>query len=183
MLSFGGVNLWKIEQQDLADHYRWANNDNIRRLVGGPPRPRNLAELEAWYKSIIQDPGQEVYSVKSHQAKSLGWIQLSAINHISGSAEVGIVIDEEMWGKGYGHDALVAVIRYAFEDLRLHRLSAEMLTINGPSYRLFTSVGFQAEGKRREAYFTAGRYLDVVELGLLSTEFLEPAPRSSDTAD
>lgn len=178
MLSFGGVNLWKIEQQDLADHYRWANNDNIRRLVGGAPRPRNVAEIEAWYKTVLNDSSQEVFTVKSAQAKSMGWAQLSDINSVNGSADVGLVVDEAWWNQGIGHDALAALAQYAFEDLRLHRLSAEILTVNLPSIKLFTRLGFQLEGTKREAYFTAGRHLDVAFFGLLSSEFQEPEPRS-----
>lgn len=179
MLNFGAVNLWKIEQQDLAHHYRWANNDNIRRLVGGAPRPRNVAELEAWYKTVINDERQEVFTIKSARAETLGWAQLFDINFPNGCADVGIVVDEEQWGRGIGHDALTALIQYAFEDLRLNRLGAEVLAINAPSLKLFSRLGFQYEGTKREAYFTTGRHLDVGMFGLLSRDFNEPEPRTT----
>jgi RimJ/RimL family protein N-acetyltransferase len=178
MLTFGALNLWKIEQADLGDHYKWANNDNLRRLVGGPPRPRSSHEVEAWFRSVVNDPAKEVFSLKTPDARLVGWAELSAIDTLNGSANVGIVIDEEEWRRGYGHDALVALIRYAFEDLRLHRLGAEVLAINLPSLALFQKVGFQSEGLRREYYYTSGRFLDVEILGLLSREFTCPRPHS-----
>lgn len=183
MLNFGAVNLWKIEQQDLADHYRWANNDNIRRLVGGAPRPRNVAELEAWYKTVVNDTTQEVYTIKSARAETLGWAQLSDINYLNGCADVGIVVDESQWGQGIGHDALAALVQYAFEDLRLNRLGAEVLAVNAPSLKLFSRLGFQYEGTKREAYFTTGRHLDVVVFGLLCRDFSEPEPRTQAAQD
>lgn len=179
MISFGACNLWKLEKTDLGDHYRWANNDNLRRLVGGPPHPRSVAEIETWYQTVSNDAKQQLFSIKLADASSLGWIQLFAIDQNSGSAELGIVLDEEHWGKGYGHDALVALIRYAFEDLRLHRLGAEVLAINLPSLKLFETVGFQSEGRKRESYYTSGRFLDVNILGLLSREFTCPQARTS----
>lgn len=178
MLSYGAVNLWRLEKADLGQHYRWANTENLRRLVGGPPRPRSSHDLETWFGTVVLDPNQEIYSVKDHTASMLGWVQLFAIDQTNGSADVGVVIDEEQWGKGYGHDSLVALITYAFEDLRLHRLGAEVLSINKPSLSLFEKLGFVKEGTKREYYYTAGRFLDVECYGLLSREFERPAPRS-----
>lgn len=178
MISFGALNLWKLEKQDLGEHYRWANNDSIRRLVGGAPQPRSFTDLEVWFQSLQNDKKQEVFSIKTSDTAFVGWTQLSGIDYFSGSAEVGVVIDEQYWGQGIGHDSLVALVRYAFEDLRLHRLSARILSINIPSIKLFNRIGFKAEGTAREAYFTSGRFLDVEWLGLLSREFECPQPRT-----
>lgn len=178
MLSYGAINLWAVEKQDFGQHYRWANNDTIRRLAGAPPKPRCTAELEAWFVDVVKDPTQEVYSVKTCEARMVGWVHLFGIDSRNGCAEVGIVLDEEEWGKGFGHDALVATIRYAFEDLRLHRLQAEVLDINLPSKNLFGALGFQEEGRRRESCYTSGRFLDTVVYGLLSREFHCPPARS-----
>lgn len=178
MINFGSANLWKLEQQDLGNHYRWANNDNLRRLVGGAPRPKSFVDLEIWFKSVQDDPKQEIYSIKSSQADHVGWVQLTDIDFVSGLAQVGILIDEEYWGQGFGHDSLVALIKYAFEDLRLHRLEAQVLAINLPSLNLFERVGFGREGLKRESYYTSGRYLDAVQMGLLSREFRCPRPKA-----
>jgi diamine N-acetyltransferase len=178
MISFGSTNLWMLEKQDLGDHYRWANNDNFRRLLGGYPRPRATHDVEAWFQTAINDSSRDVFSIKTPAAKQVGWAQFTLLNYISGSADVGIVIDEEEWGKGYGHDALVALVRYAFEDLRLHRLGADILAINLPSKSLFEKVGFSSEGVRKEAYYTSGRFLDVECYGLLSRNFSCPQPKS-----
>jgi RimJ/RimL family protein N-acetyltransferase len=176
MLSFGNANLWAIERQDLGHHYRWANDDAVRRLAGVPPRPRSMAQLEGWYLSVQNDQTQEVYSVKTAEAEMVGWVHLHDIDVRNGTASLGVVIDPEHWRGGLGHQALVAVIGYAFEDLRLVRLEAEILTMNQPSRRLFARLGFVHEGTRRQGYFTAGRRLDVELYGLLSSEFTRPAP-------
>lgn len=180
MLSYGAVNLWAVEKQDFGEHYRWANNDTIRRLVGAPPKPRSTTELEAWLVEVLKDPTQEVYSIKTPEAQMVGWLHLFGIDLRNGCAEIGIVLDEEEWGKGYGHDALVACISYAFEDLRLHRLQAEVLDINIPSKNLFAALGFSLEGCRRESCYTSGRFLDTAIFGLLDNEFTRPQPRSGE---
>jgi RimJ/RimL family protein N-acetyltransferase len=174
MLSFGSVNLWALERQDLGHHYRWANDDTLRRLAGVLPRPRSMAQLEAWYASLSSDQSQDVYSVKSAEAEMLGWVHLHNIDSRNGTATVGVVIDPEQWRNGFGFQALAALVIHAFDDLRLHRLEAEILAMNHPSRALFAKLGFAHEGTRRQGYFTAGRRLDVELFGLLSSEFVWP---------
>lgn len=174
MLSFGTVNLWALERQDLGPHYRWANDDTLRRLAGVPPRPRSTALLESWFATLCGDQTQEVYSVKDSEARMLGWVHLHAIDLRNGTASVGVVIDPEFWRQGMGYQALAAVVIHAFDDLRLARLEAEILAMNLPSKGLFQKMGFQHEGTRRQGYFTAGRRLDVEIYGLLAQEFVWP---------
>lgn len=174
MLNFGEIHLWALERQDLGHHYRWANDDTLRRLAGIPPEPRSMARLEAWFASLQNDQTQNVYSVKSSQAEMLGWVHLHDIDPRNGTASVGLVIDPEHWRRGLGYQALAAVLIHAFEDLRLARLEAEILTINHPSRALFEKLGFRHEGTKRQGYYTAGRRLDIEVYGLLALEFEWP---------
>ncbi len=174
MLSFGEINLWALERQDLGHHYRWANDDTLRRLAGVMPKPRGMGQLETWFGSVANDATQEVYSVKNGQAEMLGWVHLHNIDLRNGSATVGVVIEPEYWRRGFGYQALAALAIHAFDDLRLARLEAEILSINSPSRALFEKIGFQKEGTRRQGYFTAGRRLDVDLFGLLVSEFTWP---------
>lgn len=178
MISYGAINLWKLEQADLGEHYRWANNNNLRRLLGGPPNPRSYPDIEAWYRTLLSDRTREMFSIKTSDAQLVGWIQLFGLDLVAGCGEVAILVDEAHWGQGFGHDALAALTNYAFEDLRLHRLSAEILSINLPSINLFQKLGFQKEGVKRESYYASGRYLDTDCYGLLATEYLPGPPRS-----
>lgn len=174
MLSYGSVNLWALERQDLGQHYRWSNDDALRRLLGQSPRPRSFPELEAWMAAVITDTSQEIYSIKTPQAELVGWLHLQGIDLHHGCANVGLAIDPEFWRQGYGRDALTAACIYAFEDRRLSRLEAEILALNTPSRGLFAGLGFQHEGTRREAVYTAGRRLDVELYGLLARDFQRP---------
>lgn len=174
MLSFGDINLWALERQDLGHHYRWANDDTLRRLAGVIPKPRGMGQLETWFLAVGNDATQEVYSVKNGDAEMLGWVHLHNIDLRNGTATVGVVIDPEQWRRGFGYQALAALAIHAFDDLRLVRLEAEILSLNSPSKALFEKIGFRHEGIRRQGYFTAGRRLDVELYGLLVSEFEWP---------
>jgi ribosomal-protein-alanine N-acetyltransferase len=70
------------------------------------------------------------------------------------SAYVGYWIDEAQAGHGYTPEALVALAKFAFEDLRLHRIQVSIIPRNHRSRRVAEKVGLRDEG-------TALRYLEI----------------------
>jgi RimJ/RimL family protein N-acetyltransferase len=72
---------------------------------------------------------------------------------------------------GYGSDALNLLLRFAFDELNLHRLSVWPGADNLPFIQMAGKAGFEEEARRREASFHAGRYWDVLHLGLLRLEW------------
>jgi RimJ/RimL family protein N-acetyltransferase len=81
---------------------------------------------------------------------------------------IGAVSDRR---RGYGSDALDLLLRFAFDDLNLHRLSAWPGADNLPFIQMAGKAGFEEEGRRREASFHDGRYWDVILMGLLRTKW------------
>jgi [ribosomal protein S5]-alanine N-acetyltransferase len=59
-------------------------------------------------------------------------------------------------GRGYLSEGLALVIRHAFEDLRLHRLEAQIQPENSASLRLVERAGFRREGYSPELLFIDG---------------------------
>jgi RimJ/RimL family protein N-acetyltransferase len=75
--------------------------------------------------------------------------------------------------RGYGSDALELLLRFAFNDLNLHRLSVWPSADNIPFIKMVEKAGFEEEARRRDAAFHDGSYWDVVLLGLLRTEWVK----------
>jgi RimJ/RimL family protein N-acetyltransferase len=73
--------------------------------------------------------------------------------------------------QGYGSDALDLLLRFAFNDLNLHRLSVWPSADNFPFIHMVEKAGFEEEARRREAVFHDGRYWDEVQMGLLRTKW------------
>jgi [ribosomal protein S5]-alanine N-acetyltransferase len=63
-------------------------------------------------------------------------------------------------GRGYLSEGLGLVVRYAFEDLRLHRLEACIQPENEASLRLVRRAGFRHEGRSPELLFIDGAWCD-----------------------
>ena len=89
------------------------------------------------------------------EGRLAGEINLSAIQRGPfQSAYVGYWIDEAEAGRGYTPEALVVLIRFAFDDLRLHRVQIAIIPRNTPSRRVVEKVKVREEG-------VAERYLEI----------------------
>lgn len=89
------------------------------------------------------------------EGRFAGEINLSSIQRGPfQSAYVGYWIDEAVAGHGYTPEALVVLARFAFDDLRLHRIQISIIPRNSASRRVVEKVKFRDEG-------TAERYLEI----------------------
>lgn len=76
------------------------------------------------------------------------------------------------WNRGYGTEAVSALVGYGFSSLKLHRIYAPHFHTNPASGRVLQKVGMTHEGRLREHYLCFGRRIDVELYGMLREEFL-----------
>jgi ribosomal-protein-alanine N-acetyltransferase len=86
-------------------------------------------------------------------------------------AELGYALGREHWGKGYMREALTALLDYAFGELNLHRLEADVDPRNASSIRTLERLGFRQEGYLRERWLVGGGIQDSLFYGLLRSEW------------
>ena len=60
---------------------------------------------------------------------------------------------------------------YAFNQLRLNRLEGSILVTNEPSKKLYEKCGWIVEGKKREAVFKNGRFIDELQVAILKSDY------------
>jgi ribosomal-protein-alanine N-acetyltransferase len=94
--------------------------------------------------------------------------QLSAIHQ---RCEIGFALQQGHWGKGLGSEAVGAVIDFAFEVVKMHRIEADVDPRNDRSLRLLERFGFEREGLLRERYYLHGERQDAVLMGLLRSNW------------
>jgi len=83
-------------------------------------------------------------------------------------AELGYELSPEHWRHGYAIEAARAMVRFAFDDLELHRVWSSCLAQNEPSQRVLRKLGMTLEGRLRENKRFKGRYWDTLIYGLLA---------------
>ncbi|WP_162910839.1 GNAT family N-acetyltransferase [Hymenobacter oligotrophus] len=90
---------------------------------------------------------------------TIGPWNISAEHH---RAELGYLLHPDLWGQGLMGEALTEVCRYAFENLGLHSLEANVNPDNAASRRLLEKHGFVQEAYFRENFYYNGQFLDSV---------------------
>ena len=89
----------------------------------------------------------------------------------SGSGTLGYGLGAEHWDRGYATEAVREVVRYAFEELHLHRVQAWVFANNAASQRVLEKVGFTYEGALREKVAWGDARVDDNIYGLLKSEW------------
>lgn len=107
----------------------------------------------------------------------IGLVRLRDAEPETGLAELDIYLGEkEYWGRGYATDALRAMCRFGFEDMRLHKISLTVVTENHAAISVYKKVGFVEEGRLRSVFRRDGRWYDQFTMGLLEGELLDDRP-------
>lgn len=86
-------------------------------------------------------------------------------------AEIGYSMGSSYWGHGYMHEALIALINYAFQTLNMNRIEADIDPHNTASATCLERLGFIKEGYSRERWIVGGRLSDSALYGLLRREW------------
>lgn len=102
----------------------------------------------------------------------IGYAELDGIMWAHQVSGVSIAIgDPKNWGKGYGYEAMQLVLRFAFDELNLHRVVLTVFSYNERAIALYEKLGFQREGVHREHLQRDGKRYDMYLYGLLHREW------------
>lgn len=82
------------------------------------------------------------------------------------------IADTALRGRGLGKEAMLAMMKYCFEELNLKRLYLDHYTGNPASF-LYQSLGFKYEGVLRDNCRKNGRLYDVHLMSMLASEYAE----------
>jgi len=85
--------------------------------------------------------------------------------------DIGYELDPRCWGRGYATEAAAAIVRFGFEELKLHRVWSFGLAANLRSWRLMERLGMRREGLLRENEWLRGRWWDTVLYAILEDEW------------
>jgi RimJ/RimL family protein N-acetyltransferase len=101
----------------------------------------------------------------------LGVCSLFSFHAASRRAEIGYAMERAFWGQGYMHEALSALIEYAFTTLNLNRIEADIDLRNQASAKTLARLGFQKEGHARQRWIVNDEISDTWWYGLLRQEW------------
>jgi RimJ/RimL family protein N-acetyltransferase len=166
------VLLRKLEPEDAPNLYRYRNDPDVTRCLGGFSSGYSLQGIKEWIERRGDNSGDLVWAIADPESNTcLGHAGLYQVDHRVRSSEFGILIgDSSRWGKGIGREVTSAILIYGFDELNMNRMDLSVLASTARAIRLYQSLGFVEEGVKREAQYRAGQYLDVVLMSILRSE-------------
>ena len=169
------VTLRAIERSDLPPLNRWANNLEIQRMLGGWHFPTGLEDQERWFSSLSCSSLDQRFAIETPEHGLIGTANLVAIDWKNRNAFHGMLLgDKDIRGKGYGLDTIMAVMRYAFDEIGLERLDGSMIEYNQASLKVYIEkCGWVVEGRSKNWYFREGRYWDKIIVGITRERYQE----------
>ena len=177
IIESGRVFLRPFEPTDAELYRRWRADAGPMALAGWNDRaPLSLAQSAARMDRLATDQGKDYYTFMIcllSDNRPIGEVALSELDLRNGSAEVGIFIGEvDEWGKGYGTDAVSALVDFGFRELRLERIWLNVWTGNDRARRLYEKAGFVLEATLRNDRYEGGRYTSGHVMSILRDEWL-----------
>ena len=163
------VSLRPVEESDLEFVRAGVNHPEVRPHVG-QSFPTSLARERRYLEEANRtlDALQLVVETDGHP---VGVVEFDPIDREAGVAEFAVWIHPDHHRRGYAREAAALMLDYAFDELRMHKVTANAFESNEASQRLFESLGFTREGVGREDAFLDGEHRDTVYYGVLDREW------------
>lgn len=164
-----------IEEADLPLLRSWANDQDIWYLLSSWHFPISQTDHQKWYQSLSTKSLDQRFAIEAPEVGMIGTANLVDINWKDRNAFHGMMLgDKNIRGKGYGTDAILTVMKYAFEELGLERLDGSMIEYNEASLRVYIGkCGWKEEGRQRNWYYRKNRYWDKIIVGITRLDYQE----------
>lgn len=172
MLEGELVRLRALERSDAERLHAWVNDGEVTHHTSARYQ-RSLLDEERWFDELPPNGfGGVRLAIETKDGRYIGTVQLLEPRPEDRKAELAIVIGEkDCWSKGYGTDAVMTVLRFAFHEMNLHRVWLTTLEYNERAIACYRKCGFREEARLRQEVFKHGRYWDFVLMGILRPEF------------
>jgi RimJ/RimL family protein N-acetyltransferase len=171
------VTLRPLRADDVYALFGFFSDPEVTRYWSRPPMT-HLAQARTLLREIREryrsGEGIQLGVERNSDGTLIGTCTLFHFHPQSRRAELGYVLGRPYWRQGYMHEALQRLLRYAFEELDLIRLEADIDPRNESSERALLRLGFVKEGYMRERWIVGEAVSDSALFGLLRREWRRP---------
>lgn len=170
------LNFRIVSQADLHDvHALNILPETDRYNTAGIPESTEatVRVIDGWCTLMNTDPqATYVFCLESADTKQfIGMIGLKMGKPNYRNAEVWYKLHPDHWGNGYATEAVLELLRFAFDDLKLHRVEAGCAVENTASIRVLEKAGMKREGHCRKKLPIRGAWVDNYEFAILEEDY------------
>jgi RimJ/RimL family protein N-acetyltransferase len=154
-----------VEESDIPKLQKWINDPDIWKFLKRT-FPLTQGDEREWLLSLQKKSDTNMVLIIEVGGRAIGTMALANINWKDRIATTGAVIGEKAyWGKGYGTDAKMALLDYAFNVLNLRKIMSRTVAFNKRSLAYSLHCGYRLEGRLVKQHYAQGRYWDELILG------------------
>jgi len=158
--------LRSLSMDDLQQLYLLRTNEKVNTYLN-KTRDGSVQATKAKIEEILDllQKNEAIFwviTIKEKPEKMIGNIGFWRMQKEHYRSEIGYILHPDHWQKGIMKEALNAVVKYGFGEMKLHSIEANINPDNLPSGALLESCGFIQEAYHRENYFFDGVFYDSI---------------------
>ena len=111
------------------------------------------------------------FAITSEPTGVAGIVGLERISPVNRDAVIALYVDHAIRRQGVGIRASALILDFAFRQLGLNRVTSYYRNDNASSRDLVSQAGFEVEGTMRQAWFSDGRFHDMIVVGILAKDW------------
>ncbi len=166
------VVLRPLQLSDAPHLTRWINDPRVTQYVNAH-LPTAESEETEWINALSSRKDSNIVVMMVVEGKPIGTMGIHGINMRHRIATTGALIGEpEYWGKGYGSEAKMLLLEFAFNTLNLRKICSQVIAFNERSTKYSLKCGYKIEGRKKLEHFAKGEYWDVIQLGVFKEDWL-----------
>lgn len=164
--------LRKFSQSDLENVFKGLSDPKVIPYYGISFTTIEEAQTQIdWFFQIKQENTGLWRAITSKDnSQFFGAIGFNDWQREHRKAEIGFWLMPEFWKKGIIREVLPVMIAFGFNEMKLHRIEAEVETENSSSKNVLQTSGFQFEGSKRECEIKNGRFISLDVFSLLEND-------------
>jgi [ribosomal protein S5]-alanine N-acetyltransferase len=166
-----------LKIDDAENIFDYAKNINVSRYVAWDTHKSIHDSIDyikktiAMYK-ICPISNLAITKFENNDEKLIGTVGLYQNSRLSPlTYELGYILSEKWWGKGYAFEAANALVNYAFKNFNIQRIEANCVLENYQSSRIMEKLGMQREGILRKYFIKNNVIYDIYIYSILKSEW------------
>lgn len=166
------ISLVPIEEKHLSLMVKWRNDPFVANTMFDRGE-FTLEKQAAWFHKTASDETRKQFIILDKKTeKPIGAINLMHIDNINSNCDWGYYIGEEEFRMG-GHaiEAEYLILKYAFQELNLHKVYCQTFSHNKKVISIHSKFGFHTDGILRQHFKSEAGFEDVVIMSILKGEF------------
>lgn len=165
------IYLSPINSDDYLKYVEWLNNYEIAKGVNHVTKLLSIEAEKQWLEKATSE--EYIFAIINKENDTLlGNISLMKIHEINRTAELGIFIgDENYLSRGYGSEAIMLLLDYAFNYVNLNNIMLRVFDYNKRAIKAYEKCGFKTFGIWKKCHYFNGEYSDEIFMYILKEDF------------